>query len=256
MEQIKKILMTSKGKKFFVKDLTKEFHTQHGYVSAKDLQKSSGSVVTTSKGKELFIMDPNFTDTFEKIKRGAQIITLKDVGFILMNAGLNNKSKVLDAGTGSGALACTLAHYAKKVVSYDVREDHLDIGKTNAEFFGLKNITFKEGDISKGVSEKDFDLITLDIPEPWTAIESAFKSLKPGGFIVSYNPCITQANSFVNAIRKDERFLFIKTSEVIEREWIVHEKRVRPGNESMGHTGFITIVRKILKNKKLPKSEV
>ena len=44
---------------------------------------------------------------------------------------------------------------------------------------------------------------------------------------------------------KNKDFAYIKTSEIIEREWDVDDRKVRPRSQAIGHSGFITFARKI-----------
>ena len=52
----------------------------------------------------------------------------------------------------------------------------------------MKNIKIKHKDIYNETEEEDIDVVTLDVPEPWKALENVSKALKPGGFLVSYSP--------------------------------------------------------------------
>ncbi|MFC1801059.1 tRNA (adenine-N1)-methyltransferase [Nanoarchaeota archaeon] len=243
---INKILLTKTGKKFFVKDLNQDFHTQFGFIKKSDLKKKN-ILVKTNKGAEFYILEPSFTDKFKKIKRGPQIITLKDIGTIIAETGINKESTVLDAGGGSGSLSCFLAHLCKKVYSYEIRKDFVKIIKENKERLELKNLTIKNKDITTGITEKNLDLITLDLPEPWHVIKHAEKSLKPGAFLIAYLPTITQVTEFVERIKESKKFFYIKTLENIQREWVINNKVVRPDFQMLGHTGFLIITRKILK---------
>lgn len=242
---IKKILTTKEGKTFYIKDISKDFHCQFGLIKAKDLKKKDGSIIRTNTGKELIIFTPSFIDNYKKIKRAPQIMTRKDIGLIIAETGINKNSKVVDAGTGSGALACFLANICKEVTTYEIRKDFLKIAEKNKEFLNLKNLKIKNKDIYKGIDEKNIDLITLDLPEPWKALESVKKSLKVGGFLVSYSPTIPQIIDFVNTINKDKDFIHIKTIELIQREWEIQERKVRPITTQTVHTGFLSFVRKI-----------
>ena len=85
----------------------------------------------------------------------------------------------------------------------------------------------------------------LDLPEPWKAIDNCSKAIKPGGFLVSYSPSVPQVADFVNAIRKNESFVYLKTAEITEREWEVEERKVRPKSTSIGHSGFLSFARKV-----------
>jgi tRNA (adenine57-N1/adenine58-N1)-methyltransferase len=155
----------------------------------------------------------------------------------------------LDAGTGSGALACFLARFVKKVTTYDIREDHQSVAKKNAEFLGLKNVTFKQADIFSPdkVKQEDIDLFTLDVTTPWDAIETAEKVLKRGGYLVSYSPNLTQIARMANALEDKEGFEIIKVEELIEREWDVKGDRIlRPKMRDIAHSGFLIFAKKIL----------
>ncbi len=245
MDKIKKVLITSDGKKFFVRDLTKDFHCQFGFVKKANLKKKEGSTIKTNIGKQMIILKPSFIDIYRKIKRDPQIIPPKDIGLIIAETGINKNSLVVDAGAGSGALCCFLAHVVKKVVTYELREDFSKTVKQNIEFLGLKNIMLKNKDVYKGISERGVDLITLDLPEPWKVIEHARKALKTSGFLVSYSPTIPQTNDFVNKVNNTEGLMHIKTVELIQREWEVNDRKVRPMSRMIGHTGFLSFVRRV-----------
>ena len=239
-----KVLM-SKNDKFLVKDTSKDYHTKYGFFKKEDLKAKAGSKVISNTKKEFTVFDPYFIDLYRKIKRDAQIIPLKDIGLIVSETGINGNSKVVDAGSGSGALCCFLANISKEVVTYEIREDFIEIVKKNIDYLGLKNVKIKNKNIYEGVDEKNIDLIVLDLPEPWKAIGSAKKALKAGGFLVSYSPSIPQTADFVNEINNDKDFVHVKTSEIIERNWEIDGRKVRPRSQQIGHSGFISFVRRI-----------
>ncbi len=243
---IKKILVAEDGKKFYVRNLSEDFHTQFGFIAKAALAKAAaGDVVRTNTGKELFVYEPSFIDSYGRIKRAPQIIPRKDVAAIVAETGIGKGSVVVDAGTGSGALALFLANIAKKVVTYEIRDDFAAIAGENVKLLQLKNITVKKKDIYNGIDEKDVDVVTLDLPEPWKAVEHAAKALKIGGFIVSYSPTTPQVSDFIAAVAKNKSLLLIKTIEIIEREWEFNDRVVRPLSQQIGHSGFLTFVRKV-----------
>ena len=246
MNTIKKVLVTGQGKKFYAKGIEEDLHTQYGFIKKDDIKKAKdGDLLKSNTGKEFFIFTPSFIDFYRKIKRDAQIIPLKDIGFIIAETGINRESRVLDAGSGSGALACFMAGIAKEVVTYEIREDFIEVVRNNIDFLGLKNIKIKNKNIYNGIDEKNIDVAILDVPEPWNAIESCSKALKPGGFLVSYSPSVPQVADFANAARKNESFVYLKTAEITEREWEVEERKVRPKSRGMGHSGFLSFARKV-----------
>ena len=239
-----KALMTDKGKLFFYRG--SDMHTQFGFVKKEEIEKAkTGAKLSTNTGKQMKVINAGFMDLYKKIKRGAQIIPLKDVGTIIAETGINQKSVIVDSGAGSGALCCFLAHLAKKVTTYEIREDFAKIVLKNIEYLGLKNIELKQQDIYEGIDEKNIDVITLDLPEPWKVIPYAAKSIKIGGFLVSYSPTLPQVSDFVEAVRLDSSLVFLKTIEIIEREWEIDGRKIRPKSQAIGHSGFLTFVRRI-----------
>ncbi|MBI3033185.1 methyltransferase domain-containing protein [Candidatus Woesearchaeota archaeon] len=242
-----KLLITQEDEQYLFTG--RDIHTNYGFVKTDIIEKAKpGTIVETNTGKKMYVLEAAFIDLYHKIKRSAQIIPRKDVGIIVAETGLSPDWKIVDAGAGSGALCCFLAHLVPKgkVYTYDLREDHLTITQHNITFLGLKNITAQLGDVYQNIPHKNIDLITLDVPEPWQALHNAVAALKPGGFIVSYSPSIPQTSDFVNAVRENKQLLFLKTVEIMSREWEVLGRKVRPATmQPIGHSGFITFVRKI-----------
>lgn len=245
VKEIDKEVTVAKPRYYFVEDASKDYHTADGVIAKKDLKKKDGSIVKTNTGKEFLVFSSDFSDEYRKIRRLPQIIPLKDIGIIIAETGIGKQSKVVDAGTGSGAAACFLAHLVKEVVSYDIKKEHVQIARENVKRLGLKNIKIKNKNIYKEVNEKDADLFVLDVPEPWNAISSADKALKVGGYLVSYSPTIPQVMDFVNTIANNPKFIVTKTIEAIERKWDVYRRKVRPKSSGIGHSGFLTFARKI-----------
>jgi tRNA (adenine57-N1/adenine58-N1)-methyltransferase len=241
---MKKILITNNNRKFIVKDETKDFHTNFGMIKSSDIiQAKPGDRITSNKGTEFFVAEVCFIDLYRKIKRIAQIIPQKDIGLIITEAGLTKKSVVIEAGAGSGALGCYLAAVCKKVYSYEIRQDFYEIVKKNIEYLQLKNMLLKHRDAKLGFREKNTDAVILDLPDPWMMVNQAHSSLKIGGFLVAYCPTIPQIMDFVEHL--GDNFIYVKTSEIIEREWEISKRKVRPMSQSIGHSGFLSFARKI-----------
>lgn len=235
-----------RGKEYYVKDATQDFHCADGVITKQELAKKDGSVVCTNTGKEFIMLTPTFFDHYKRIQRLAQIIPRKDIGQIITETGIGKKSIVVDAGAGSGALAIFLSHIVKKVKTYDIREDHLALVKKNCQRLGITNVTTVLHDIYTGIPDKNSDVITLDIPEPWKVLDHAAKSLKLGHFLVSYSPTIPQVSDFVTAVKNHPSFLHEKTVEILQREWEIDERKIRPFSQMMGHSGFLSFVRLVL----------
>lgn len=239
----KRKIVLNKTEKYYV-DTTKDFNFKHGLIRAGEIKSDK-----VESGKDsFFAFNPSFIDEYKRLKRSAQIITLKDIGAIIANTGLNEDSVVIDAGAGSGALSCFLAKIVKKVDSFDVEEKNLDVAKSNANSLGLKNVSFDLKSVYDASSfKKDlYDVFTLDVPEPWRALDTAYKVLKVGGYLVVYAPNINQVQETVLGLSKmDDKMIHEKTIEIIEREWSVKDKVLRPVTKDFGHTAFLSFIRKI-----------
>ena len=241
---IQKVLFNKSGYTLYVSDVNQNFNTPFGYIKSKELKKES-RIVKTNTGEEFYIFKAGFIDKFKKLKRNAQIVTLKDIGVIIANTGINKESKIVDAGGGSGALACALANISKQVTTYEIRKDFTKLIEQNIKNLELTNIKVKNKDISKGIAEKNIDLIVLDLPDPHKIVKHAEKSLKHGGFLISYVPSITQVIAFVKEIKKHKNLYYLKTIETIERSWKIDGRIARPEFKMLGHTGFLTFIRKL-----------
>ena len=243
IEDLGREVRIAKQSQFYIPDLNKDFHTKEGVIKKSNLNKTG--IIKTEKDKEFSIFDASFRDHYRRIRRLAQIIPLKDLGFIFAQVIPQKDDVIVEAGSGSGALSLFFAPYVKKVISYDIEPDHLEIVKENMEKLAISNITLKHKDIYKGIAEKNIDLLCLDLPEPWLVVPHAAKALKPGAFMVSYSPSMPQTQDFVNAARKHDSFVHIKTVEMIEREWEIDGRKVRPKSKTSIHSGFLSFCRKI-----------
>jgi len=242
MEAIKKILIHVKtGKKYLVKELGDDYHTQYGVVKAKDFKKAR---VESNKNEQFLCLEPGFVDLWENLKRGPQVINQKDIGLILAKTGVNSRSKAVDAGGGSGSLCLALANVCKEVTAYEINPENYDIISRNKQLSGLKNLNIKQANVYEGIEEKELELITLDLPEPWKMVEQAEKSLKEGGFLVVYLPNLIQMKTFIDSCR-GTAIKIIETVELLERKWKIEDKIMRPEFEMLGHTGFITFCRRL-----------
>ncbi len=222
----------------------KDVQTAHGFVPKSELEKPDGSVVKSNSGKEFIVFEAGFADRFQRFKRGPQSVIHKDIGMIIATTGLGPESEVLDAGAGSGWLALGMARVCKRVTTYEKREEFLATIKSNIALSKLTNITLKHADIGEGVEGKDYDLVTLDMPEPAVVLDKVTPALKLGGWIVCYLPTIPQVMETIEAL-KNKGYIIIKSIELMERPWHVDGRKVRPSSNAIGHTAFLVFGRRI-----------
>lgn len=243
MRTIHKVLIEQKtGKKYLVKDLQDNFHTSEGVILAKDL-KSKKEIIFSNKNQPFTVIDPLFPDLWEQLQRGPQVMLPKDIGLIIAKTGINKYSKAVDAGGGSGSLCLYLAHLCKEVTTYETSPENIEILHKNKKLFGANNLNIKKENIYLGISEKEIDFITLDLPEPWKVINPAEKSLKMGAFLVVYLPNLIQAKTFIESA-SGTKIKVLEIIELMERKWVIGQKIMRPEFQMLGHTGFLIFCRK------------
>lgn len=238
MELIKKVLIRD-DKYYYWKQ--GDLHTNAGMIKEEELNKDI-THVKSHIGKEFLMFEPSFLDKIKKIFRGPQTLLNKDLATITFYSGIDKNSEVLDAGSGCGLLAICLARIAKKVVTYERNKNNVKLTQKNIEFLQIDNVEVKEKDVYEGIDETGLDLVTLDLPEPWNALKHVHKALKNGGYLITYLPNITQVQELIKNI--EDKFYQVKTIELLEREWHIDGKKVRPKSRMQGHTAFITILRK------------
>jgi tRNA (adenine57-N1/adenine58-N1)-methyltransferase len=227
------------------------FHTHSGTLAHdRLLGEPEGTRVETSSGMVLVAFRPRFADYVLKMKRGAQVIYPKDLGPILTYADVFPGARVLEAGTGSGALTIALLRAIGpdgSVVSYEPREEHRAQARANIEgaFGKLPDVLeLREGVIEDMPRRERYDRCVLDLPEPWGPLPALHEVLEPGGVVCAYLPTTVQVQELVLAL-PDRGFHHVETFEVLRRSWHVTERSVRPDHRMVAHTGFVTIARRL-----------
>lgn len=242
---------------YMVKIKTGEtFHTHKGYIKLDELiGKQFGSTFQSSLGAQFTALKPILTDYIIKSSRNTQITYPKDAALIVMFSGIGPGSRVVESGTGTGALTTALAHYVKpegKVYTYELREEFQKNAEKNLKRSNLLDyVELKSGDVTTGIEERDVDAVILDLATPWLVVPHAYTALKPSGIIVSFSPTIDQVVKTTEAL-KENGFILLETVECLMRAMQVERGKTRPQTLMTGHSGYITHARKALKPEPKP----
>ncbi len=229
----------------------KTFHTHKGFIKFDDvIGRGYGERIKSSLGVDFVILKPLLRDYIMKSTRKTQIVYPKDVALIVLFSGIGPGSRVVEAGTGTGALTTALAHYVKpngRVYSYEIRAEHLEIAEKNLKRAGLLDfVELKARDITLGIEERDVDSVILDMATPWLVVPHAYEALRACGTIVSFSPTIDQVVKTVETL-KENGFVDIDTVECLMRGMQMEPGRTRPQTLMTAHTGYITFARKAAK---------
>jgi len=232
------------------------FHTHKGYIKLDELiGKEFGSTFQSSLGAQFTALKPILTDYIIKSSRNTQITYPKDAALIVMFSGIGPGSRIVESGTGTGALTTALAHYIKpqgKVYTYELREEFQKNAQKNLKRSNLLDyVELKSGDVTLGIEERDVDSVILDLATPWLVVPHAYTALKPSGIIVSFSPTIDQVVKTTEAL-KENGFILLETVECLMRAMQVERGKTRPQTLMTGHSGYITHARKALKPEPKP----
>ncbi|MEW6542858.1 MAG: tRNA (adenine-N1)-methyltransferase [Nitrospirota bacterium] len=247
-------LVDKKGRQYAVTLKAGETFQLSGETIAHDdvIGKADGSLVTLSRGRRMLAVRPTLGEYVLKMPRGAQVIYPKDLAMITIWADIYPGARVLEAGTGSGALTMALLRAVGPqggVVSYEAREDFARTAMKNIErYLGpTPTLAVRRQDIYEGIAEADgtFDRIVLDLPEPWRVVPHAVRALRSGGLFLSYVPTVPQVMQTVEALERAAVFGLIETFETLLRTWNIQGRSVRPDHRMVAHSGFITVARKV-----------
>lgn len=124
--------MDERGKKYLIPE-DREFQSDLGIIKKEQMERATvGDILTTHLNKDFKVIKPNVNDFIELMDRRCSILIQKDIGMVLARTGLGSGDRVLDAGTGAGAICLHFANVVGKtghVTSYEIREDFAEVAK-------------------------------------------------------------------------------------------------------------------------------
>jgi tRNA (adenine57-N1/adenine58-N1)-methyltransferase len=205
----------------------------------------------SSLGVEFYALRPLIRDRILKTDRRTQVLYPKDIGYLLLQLDVGSGSRVVEAGTGSGALTMALANSVRPdgmVYTYEINPKFQSVAAGNIERAGLAEyVELKERDVTEGIDEEEVDAVVLDLATPWAVVPLVYEALAGGGVFASFSPTIEQVMKTVSAIR-EHSFIDVETVELILRNITVAENKTRPQTRMIGHSGYLITARKVLES--------
>jgi tRNA (adenine57-N1/adenine58-N1)-methyltransferase catalytic subunit len=180
------------------------------------------------------------------VRRETQIVFPKDAFFISSKLDIRPGSRVLEIGTGSGALTLLLSRTVGPgglVTSIEKEERHHKNARKNIEkYMEYSNVELHNMDVLDFVGGP-FDAAFVDVREPGLFLEKMRGLLKGGapvGFIV---PTANQVSETLQALRQG--FGDVEVMEILFRTYKTVAARLRPEDRMVGHTGYLLFARKL-----------
>lgn len=242
-----KMILDERGKKYLLKE-EEEFQSDLGIISKEDIVNAEiGDELKSHLDHSFKIIKPTVNDFIDIMERRCSILIQKDIGSVLAHTGLGAGDRVVDAGTGAGAIALNFGNVVGdegNVYSYEIRKDFAEIASRNIEEFGITNIEVKNQDIKEGIDEENIDLVFLDLPKPFELFEEVYDSLNLGGWLAVYAPYIDQAETSYR-IAKKLGFYNLEIIETLQRGLEVRPQGIRPQTRMVGHSGYLLFARKL-----------
>lgn len=253
------MLITGEKKFIFIIDPSKDMQTHRGVIHHRDLIGLPwGSSLMSHIGKPFLFLEPTLRDLLLYIRRKSQIIFPKDIGYILLRLSSGHGKRVIEAGTGSGALTLALAWAvgpSGKVYSYDRRQDMQTLASQNLMRVGLENrVQFWLRDLADGFHETDVEALFLDLPHPELYLPQVRKALSNGGNFGAILPTSNQVSELLRGL-KTHHFDHVEVCEILIRFYKVIPERLRPVDRMVAHTGYLVFARSTLEKPDLLYSE-
>ena len=239
------------AKRFFLRlTIGQQLHTHRGFIRHDDvIGQPFGSFVKTQLGQRFLLLQPSTFDFVMHVKRISQIIYPKEIGYILLRLNIVPGARVVEAGSGSGALTLALSRFVQpngRVYSYEERDDMFALARKNLDRGGVLDVVeLKQRDIRAGFDERGVDALFLDVREPWLFIAQAHAALKSGGFFGSLVPTANQVSDLLQEMETAGAWADVEVTEILMRNYKPVAERLRPQDRMIGHTGYLLFARAI-----------
>lgn len=180
------------------------------------------------------------------VRRETQIIFPKDAAFICLKLNIRPGTRMMEAGTGSGAMTLYFSRVlgpSGHIVSIEKEERHHRNARRNVEKLSeWENMTLLNQDVSE-YEGGPFDAAFIDVREPWFYLEKMYSLLNPGRVLGTILPTANQVSDMLRAMQTC--FGDIEVIEILFRKYKPVVERLRPEDRMVGHTGYLIFGRKL-----------
>jgi tRNA (adenine57-N1/adenine58-N1)-methyltransferase len=248
------LLIDQRGKRHLIFLRKSEtFHSDRGWIPHDSvIGQPEGSWIRSSMGLRHLALRPTLAEFVLEMPRGAQVIYPKDLAVMLFWADIFPGCRVLEAGTGSGALTMALLRAVGpegRVITYEQRDEFARraLANIHMRMGEVTNLTVRLGPVEDGMADEGpVDRVLLDLPEPWKLTRLVAQVLRSGGIFLSYVPTIIQSHQLSETLHREASWALVETFETLMRPWNIEGTSVRPFHRMVAHTGFITVARRVL----------
>ena len=202
------LLISQERKRYLIRLKAGEsWYSHRGGIPHTDLiGQPLGRTVYTANGYPYLALEPSTGDLIQDLPRSSQIIYGKDAAQIVFRLNLYPGRKVVECGTGSGALTLVLGRAVMTeghVYSYETRPEAFTVAQANLADAGLlPYVTLYNEDISGGFHEMAMDACFLDVREPWLFLDHAWNVLKGSGFFGALVPTTNQVSELLTGLQE------------------------------------------------------
>ena len=216
-----------------------------------------GETLETHLGNAFRVRRLRGPDLFHHFERTGAPMVPRDVGLVIGETGVATGDRVLDAGTGTGVLAASMASAGATVTTYERDPDFADVARENMRLAGVADVVdVRTGDVTEelddlvaaasghgeGAETARFDVLTLDTEDAADVVARAPDLLVEGGFVAVYSPFV-EGTRAVAETAHEVGLSNVTTRETIQREMDFDDRGSRPSTAPVGHTGYLTVAR-------------